>query len=69
MVIKEGNTKHTNAEVLRAIYKANSLFEQSHFGQSIISNNTKALIEDCIKNSQNDDDFNKRFNAQLKPLE
>lgn len=58
--------KRTNAETLRAIYNLDKAYQKENDGASLISNNLRALIEDCEANSKNDEEFNRRFNAQLK---
>ena len=58
--------KRTNAETLRAIYNLNKAYEKENDGASLISDKLKNLIEDCEENSKTDEEFNRRFNAQLK---
>lgn len=60
--------KKSNAEVLRAIYNLDKKFQEENDGRSLLSNNTRALIEDCEEHSNNDEEFNRRFNAQLKAM-
>ena len=58
--------KLSNAEVLRKIYALDIAYQEEHDGASLISNDLRAVIEDCEKNTDNDEAFNRRFNAQLK---
>ena len=58
--------KISNAEMLRKIYAIDIAYQKEHDGASLISNDLRAVIEDCEKNTDNDEAFNKRFNAQLK---
>ena len=58
--------KISNAEMLRKIYAIDIAYQNEHNGASLISNDLRAVIEDCEKNSNSDEEFNRRFNAQLK---
>ena len=58
--------KISNAEMLRKIYAIDIAYQKEHKGASLISNDLRAVIEDCQENTDNDRDFNERFNAQLK---
>lgn len=61
--------KISNAEVLRKIYAIDEAFQKEHDGASLISNDLRALIEDCQEVCGDDDiAFNRRFNAQLKSV-
>lgn len=61
--------KISNAEVLRKIYAIDEAYQKEHDGASLISNDLRAVIEDCQEVCGDDDEkFNKRFNAQLKSV-
>lgn len=60
--------KMSNAEVLRKIYAIDKQYQEEHDGASLISNDLRQLIEDCEAHTDNDDAFNRRFNAQLKSV-
>ncbi len=61
--------KISNAEMLRKIYAVDKAFQDEHDGASLISNDLRALIEDCQETCGDDDiAFNRRFNAQLKSV-
>lgn len=61
--------KISNAEVLRKIYAIDEAYQEEHDGASLISNNLRELIEDCVEHCGDDDiAFNRRFNAQLKSV-
>lgn len=61
--------KISNAEMLRKIYAIDLAFQEEHDGASLISNNLRAVIEDCEEHCGDDDEaFNRRFNAQLKSV-
>lgn len=58
--------ERTNAETLRAIYNLNKAYKKENYGASLISDKLVNIIEDCMENSKTDEEFNKRFNAQLE---
>ena len=60
--------KISNAEMLRKIYAIDIAYQEEHDGASLISNDLRAVIEDCEKNTNTDEEFNRRFNAQLKSV-
>lgn len=60
--------KISNAEMLRKIYAIDIAYQEEHDGASLISNDLRAVIEDCEKNTTTDEEFNRRFNAQLKSV-
>ena len=61
--------KISNAEMLRKIYAIDEAYQKEHEGASLISNDLRAVIENCVENCGKDDEkFNKRFNAQLKAM-
>lgn len=61
--------KISNAEILRKIYAIDEAYQNEHDGASLISNDLRAVIEDCQENCGDDDiAFNRRFNAQLKSV-